>query len=122
MDALYTWKDAERKIRMYFSKNIIPSVIDIDVYYDEIVIVMKKSDKNSEADILLDNVFGRSYDASKKRLYLDLSDTYMNVDIEVEDEEKKVKKIRPLFHDVIYRSVSYDEGILNDSKLDVCVK
>lgn len=120
MDALYTWKDAERKIRMYFSKNIIPSVIDIDVYYDEIVIVMKKSDNNSEADILLDNVFGRSYDASKKRLYLDLSDTYMNVDIEVEDEEKKVKKIRPLFHDVIYRSVSYDEGILNDSKLDKC--
>ena len=115
MEALYTWKDVERKIKIYFSTNIVPSITVIDVYYDEVVIVKNRPDKKNETDILLENIFGRSYDASKKRIFLDLSDTYLNVDIEVEDEEKKA-----LFHDVIYRNVSYDEGILGDSKLDKC--
>lgn len=48
MDLLYTWKDVERKMKKYLCDEDTSSIVNIDVYTDEIVITVDELQKKKK--------------------------------------------------------------------------
>lgn len=106
---LYTWKDIERKLQL--NKDIWKTAIaDIEIYTDEIIIYIKEKETVETAADLLYKIFGKQY--ADKKIYLDLSDEYLEVTFETEEGEGNADISIPLFKNVLYqKSAYYDELI-----------
>ncbi len=120
MGALYTWKDVERKLKSFIGENDVPYVRDIDVYTKEAIITTNSIENIQKIKEMFRDIFGKKYDMQQDRLYLDKFDVFLEINIEVEVGIRKRRKVLPLFKEIIYRDRSYDDEILNDTKLREC--
>lgn len=117
---IYTWKDVDR-IFKYFNRNNEYSYIkDVEVYHDSVVMVMDDLCKKEDAQKVLEKVLKKNYNIKRDVITLDIFDEEMSVIWEYDEAEKADKKVTPLFKDIIYRDVSYEEDIINDDKLAEC--
>ena len=82
-------------------------IIDMEVYTDEIIIHIKKTEAIKTASNILNEILGKSYDDERKRILLDLSSEYMNVTFETEECEEKLSVATPLFKNVLYQKIAY---------------
>lgn len=120
MDLLYTWKDVERKMKKYLCDEDTSSIVNIDVYTDEIVITVDELQKKEKAYLELKNIFGKNYNESQRTIVLDKFNTEIRVIIDVDEYAKKKVKVTPLFSNVVYKKKSYEDDILNNEDLNDC--
>lgn len=120
MDLLYTWKDVERKMKKYLCDEDTSSIVNIDVYTDEIVITVDELQKKEKAYFELKNIFGKNYNESQRTIVLDKFNTEIRVIIDVDEYAKKQVKVTPLFSDIVYKKKSYEDDILNNEDLNDC--
>ena len=80
----YTWKDVERTLLL--NKDKWDAVItDIDVYSREVIIYLEQEENESIAESILEMVLGKSYNKESNRISLDLSEEYLAVVFEMEE-------------------------------------
>ena len=102
MDLLYTWKDVERKMKRYLCDEDTSSIVNIDVYTEEIVITVDELQNKEKAYLELKNVFGKNYNESQRTIVLDKFNTEIHVIVNVDEYAKKQVKVTPLFSNVVY--------------------
>lgn len=120
MDLLYTWKDVERKMKKYLCDEDTSSIVNIDVYTDEIVITVDELQKKEKAYLELKDIFGKNYNESQRTIILDKFNTEIHVIVDVDEYAKKQVKVTPLFSNVVYNKKPYEEDILNNEDLNDC--
>lgn len=109
---LYTWKDIERKVKLYLNNNKHDFINSIDVYSTEIVVSINKKDKLEEIDVIFSDLFGSDYDAGKKTVKLDQFEICIQIEIEIEEKQETSSKNVPLFRDVIFKNTAYTANII----------
>ncbi len=117
---LYTWKDIDRLIKKYFEKIDCSYITDIEVYYDEIVISLSDMAGKNDAKCELNKILGSHYDIENDVVKYDLFKKSIEIVWVVDESEKSVTKIVPLFKDIIYRDNSYEQEIIRNSELENC--
>lgn len=101
---LYTWKDIERKLLL--NKDKWQGVIsDNEIYTDEVIIYLKEGQAEAAAEKILGEIFGEKYDGGK--IFLDLSDEYLRVSFEIDQNEENASVTTPLFRNVLYQKTAY---------------
>lgn len=101
---LYTWKDIERKLLL--NKDKWQGVIsDNEIYTDEVIIYLKEGQAEVAAEKILGEIFGEKYDGGK--IFLDLSDEYLRVSFEIDQNEENASVTTPLFRNVLYQKTAY---------------
>lgn len=101
---LYTWKDVERKLLL--NKGKWRGVIsDTEIYTDEVIIHLKEGPAEAGAKKILKNIFGKKYDGEK--ILLDLSDEYLDVSFEKDENEENDSVVTPLFRNILYQNTAY---------------
>lgn len=111
---LYTWKDAERKIRSYFKDTKVSFINRIDVYSDEIVVEINDSKNEDSVAQIMYEIFGDNFSDIEKKVVYDEYEGELSVFIEVEEKDERKKVLTPLFNDVIYKASSYEKELLDD--------
>lgn len=106
---LYTWKDVERELLL--NKDKWRGVIaDTEIYTDEVIIHLKES-KEEAAKNILTEIFGRKYDGRK--IFLDLSNEWLGVSFEIDEEEQNNSVTIPLFRNVLYQKTAYYRELID---------
>lgn len=108
---LYTWKDVERILLL--NKNKWGAVIDdIEIYTREALIYINREGKETLASNILHEILGQKYDDKNKRILLDLSDEFLFVIFEIEEDTKRKGTVMPLFKNVMYQESAYYSELL----------
>lgn len=103
---LYTWKDLERKF--FLNKgNWCQEIKDVEVYTNEVIIYINRSEDQNAVQNYLNKLLGRNYDIKGKRISLDLPGKYLEVVFEIDEEAGKNNTIIPLFKNVLYQNSAY---------------
>lgn len=105
----YTWKDVERTLRKN-KKSLIDGIIDVEVYASEIVVELTDIRNRNEAQACLSDILVRNLESDK--LYLDLSDSYIDITYEESENSEKKDIVIPLFNKVLYRDSAYQPDML----------
>lgn len=110
---LYTWKDAERKLRLNKDKwkNVI---VDIETYTDQIIIYVNESKTKEEAVHLFNDLMDGKYDDEKHRIVLDMSGEYLDVVFASEEDSDNIGVTIPLFKNVLYQQSAYYDGLIEE--------
>lgn len=112
---LYTWKDVERKVKLYLNNDKHDFINSIDVYSTEIVVSLNEEEKMDEIDPIFFELFGSDYDADKKTVKLDQFEICIHIEIEIEEKQEIPKKNIPLFRDIIFKNTAYTENIVQSN-------
>ena len=106
---LYTWKDIERELLL--SRGKWGEVISgTEIYSDEVIIYLKKEQEGEAAQRILREIFGKKYDGNK--ILLDLSDEYLGVSFDIEENEEIEGVVTPLFRNVLYQKTAYFNDLI----------
>lgn len=109
---LYTWKDVERKLLL--NKEQWKSVIaDIETYTDEITIYLKENSNEELAVKQLKAILKENYDCEKQKIGLDLSNGYLSVIFEAEEDSHHTDTAIPLFRHVLYQQSAYYSELIH---------
>lgn len=111
----YTWKDIERKVKLYFNDHKCDFINSIDVYNTEIVISVNEEEEIANIDDIFSELFGIDYDADTKLIKLDQFEIYLHIEIEVEEKQEIPNKSIPLFRDIIFKKTAYSNHIIQSS-------
>lgn len=106
---LYTWKDIERELLLNRGKwgEVISGT---EIYSDEVIIYLKKEQEGEAAQRILREIFGKKYDGNK--ILLDLSDEYLGVSFDIEENEEIEGVVTPLFRNVLYQKTAYFNDLI----------
>lgn len=103
---LYTWKDVERKLLL--NKNKWKNkILDIETYTDEVVIYVSCREARMSASNILNDIFGSKYDGENDKIFLELSERYLDVIYEVGEEVEETITTIPLFKKILYQQSAY---------------
>ncbi len=106
---LYTWKDIERELLL--NKDKWKGVIsDTEIYTDEVIIYLKKGQAEDDAKKILREIFEKKYDYGK--ILLDLSDKYLSVSFEIDEDVESNNVVTPLFRNVLYQKTAYFNDLI----------
>lgn len=109
---LYTWKDVERKLLL--NKEQWESVIaDIETYTDEITIYLKENSNEELAVKQLKAILKENYDCENQKIGLDLSNGYLSVIFEAEEDSHPTDTAIPLFRHVLYQQSAYYSELIH---------
>ncbi len=117
---IYTWKDIERKVKLYLNNHKCDFINSIDVYSTEIVISINEEDSIDSIDTIFSELFGVDYDADNKTIKLDQFNIYLHVEIEIEEKRGNFDKGIPLFRDIIFKKSAYTEKIIQSNLPEEC--
>lgn len=117
---IYTWKDIERKVKLYLNNHKCDFINSIDVYSTEIVISINEEDSIDSIDTIFSELFGVDYDADNKTIKLDQFNVYLHVEIEIEEKRGNFDKGIPLFRDIIFKKSAYTEKIIQSNLPEEC--
>lgn len=117
---IYTWKDLDRIVKKFRKEMKKSYIVDIDVYYDEMVISLNDIAKKENAKCELKQLLGSHYDVSNDVVRYDLFNKDIKIEWNLEENDEKVSEIVPLFKDVIYRDNSYEGEIIDNNELNEC--
>ncbi len=101
MISCYTWRDVER-IFKYNVKSWNKNWLDIDVYYDEIIISLSKGTPEksiSDSKETLKDIFGYHYDSDNEEIRLDYGNKAVKVKYQ-EIEDYQAKEYIPIFKEI----------------------
>ena len=106
---LYTWKDIERELLLKKTKwkRVIS---DTEIYTDEVIIYLKKGQAEDDAKKILREIFEKKYDYGK--ILLDLSDKYLSVSFEIDEDVESNNVVTPLFRNVLYQKTAYFNDLI----------
>jgi len=116
----YTWKDVDRYIQLN-QKKWQGKIIDIEVYFSEIIVYLSSLDDINGVEEILTGLFENKYDPQDSILHLDLGDDSLNILFEQSEEVAKNNNITPLFNKVLYQETAYYEEMLTDKSLAIPV-
>lgn len=108
---IYTWKDVERRVKLFINSHSYDFINTIQVYSTQMVISVNEEDREDEVNAILFEMFGGNYDADKKMIKLDQFAMCLCVEIELEEKREILNKHIPLFRDVIFKNTAYEEKI-----------
>ena len=113
----YTWKDIERSCFIY--KGAWEEKINaIDVYPDEIILNLKENVSENMALEVVKNIFPKNISVYNKTFTLDRDAAPLRISFE-RDYERREKKLKPLFEQVIYSKSAYPSETLNELECPV---
>ncbi|EOS73793.1 hypothetical protein C817_04910 [Dorea sp. 5-2] len=108
---LYTWKDIERKFLLEREK-WEKVIVDIETYVDEVIIYLNEMDSKISAQEVLFDIFEKNYDNKKNQIYLDISNDYLSITYEIEENDEQKNIISPLFKNILYQESAYSGKLL----------
>lgn len=110
---LYTWKDVERKLLLNKDKwgKII---LNAEIYTEEMIIYILSEEFRNTAQKILNDIFEEKYDSKSNKIRLDLSDRYLNVFYEVEENTQAEAIAIPLFKKVLYQQSAYYDELVKE--------
>ncbi len=110
---LYTWKDVERKLLLNKDKwgKII---LNAEIYTEEMIIYILSEEFRNTAKKILNDIFEEKYDSKSNKIRLDLSDRYLNVFYEVEENTQAEAIAIPLFKKVLYQQSAYYDELVKE--------
>lgn len=119
---IYTWKDIERKVKLFMNNHNCDFVNSIDVYCTEVVASVNREDKIDNIDDIFSELFGVNYDSDEKIIRFDQFEIYIRIEIEIDTEEKReiYQKSIPLFQDIIFKKTAYAQNIIQSSLPGKC--
>ena len=112
---IYTWKDVERKVKLYLNSHHCDFINSIDVYSAEIVVSVNQEGRIDDVDNIFSELFGVSYDLDNKLIKLDQFEISIYIEIEIEDKRKNSPKSIPLFRDIIFKNTAYSTNIIESN-------
>ena len=120
MQQIYTWKDIDRIIKKNYEKIESSYVTDIDVYHDEIVISLNDMTGKDNVQCELKKLLGSHYDIENDVIRYDLFEKSIDITWNMDETEKKITEVVPLFKDIIYRDSSYEQEMIENDELKDC--
>ncbi len=108
---LYTWKDVERKLLL--NKNMWgDAILDFEIYFKEIIIHHSSSITQIAVKNTLRVIFTENYDSKNNRICFDLSDKFLDVSYEEDNDTTEVHTAIPLFKNVLYQQSAYYDKLI----------
>ena len=117
---IYTWKDIDRIFKKSAAKVECSYITGVDVYHDEVVVSLSNMDRKEDAKCELEKFLGNHYDRKNDIIRFDLFEKTIKILWDVEEDEKNISSVVPLFSDVIYRENSYEKEIIDNNELKDC--
>lgn len=102
----YTWKDIERKL-LFHKKDWGTIIAGIEVYVSEAIIYLVEKENEKLAQEILEKIFGGKYDSTKNRISLDVSNKFLDITFETEEDSPKNDTVAPLFKNILYQDSAY---------------
>lgn len=106
MVLFYTWKDIERKL-LFHKKDWGTIIAGIEVYVSEAIIYLVEKENEKLAQEILEKIFGGKYDSTKNRISLDVSNKFLDITFETEEDSPKNDTVAPLFKNILYQDSAY---------------
>ena len=104
----YTWKDIERKL-LFHKKDWGTIIAGIEVYVSEAIIYLVEKENEKLAQEILEKIFGGKYDSTKNRISLDVSNKFLDITFETEEDSPKNDTVAPLFKNILYQDSALEK-------------
>lgn len=117
MTYYFSWHDIETVFEQHYL-DWPSSWIDVKVYSDSILIYHTLEEAAEQDTSYLKKIFGRNYIQEKNQLFVDFSQTYLDIIFETEEGEKLKKNYAPLFKDIYFQHGKMNQkGTLPGSRI-----
>ena len=92
------------------------AILDFEIYFKEIIIHHSSSITQIAVKNTLRVIFTENYDSKNNRICFDLSDKFLDVSYEEDNDTTEVHTAIPLFKNVLYQQSAYYDKLIETTR------